>query len=74
MASVRSGHSHVASAVFVMQVAVDALGGTTLAVPHGFGRRKLAFLAAARVMVDEGHMAEAGGHLADFLGVVTMLA
>jgi hypothetical protein len=28
----RAAHAHVASAVFVVQVAVDALGGTALAI------------------------------------------
>jgi len=60
----------VTSAVVVVQVRVDAFGAAPLAIPNGFGGRKLEFFTASRVVVGDGDMPQAFGHLADFFGIV----
>jgi len=49
---------------------VHPLGGAALVIAQRFGRRERDLLAPARIAVDEGHVAQTRGHLADFLGVV----
>ena len=53
----RASNAHVLSAVVVVEMRKDALGGAALPIADGFGRSELALSAPARIMIDEGDMA-----------------
>ena len=67
----RAAYPDVPAAVVVVQVGVDALGAAALAIPNRLGRRELAFFAPARVMVDDGDVAQTLG--TSTAGVVSLL-
>ena len=66
----RTAYAHVPSAVFVVQMGVDPFDRRALVVTPHLRRREPDLFAPARIVVNEGHMGQAHGHLSNLLGVV----
>lgn len=66
----RATHPDMPASVFFMQMGVHPLDRATFVVAQRFRRGEPDLLAPARIAIDNRHMAETGGHIVDFLGVV----
>ena len=67
----RAAHPDVPSAVLVVQVAVDPLDGRALVVAPRLCRGEFDLFSPARIVVNDGHVPQPCGHLADLFGVVS---